>query len=123
MFGFLTCFVKEAGMSCMSKASALIALYTSLADRDKTQYRINLSGGSQQMGITCWPEAVQYLLYSYADATTMREVPDGFRKIRRNEDEAEELYRKQVTRTSSDAEMITIRIRKSTLLLMDSPIR
>jgi len=96
IFDFLTRFVNEADMLAMSEAQAFIALPSFLADPAETQFRTNLSGGSRKGGVTCWPEAIQYLLRTYATPTAMREALEHLRNIRQGEMEAEEEYRKRL---------------------------
>ena len=96
IFDFLTRFVNEADMLNMSEAQAFIALPTFLADPAETQFRTTLSGASRRGGVTCWPEAVQYLLRTYATAFAMREVLADLRNIKQNANESEESYRKRL---------------------------
>ena len=62
VFDFLARYVNEADMLDMTEAQAFIALPTFLSEPAETQFRTNLSGASRHGGITCWPEAVQYML-------------------------------------------------------------
>lgn len=76
----------------MLEAQTFIVLSMFLADSAEAQYQANLSGGFRDGSITCWPQAVQCLLRSYATARAEREALDHFRKIRQKEDKPEELY-------------------------------
>ena len=58
----------------MSEARAFISLPKFLADAAETQFRTNLRGGSRRRCFTCWPEAIEYLLSTYATAASMREA-------------------------------------------------
>lgn len=62
MFEFLTRFVNEADTLKIYEAQAFVSLQTFMADPAEIQFRTNRSGGSRYGGITCWPEAIQYLL-------------------------------------------------------------
>ena len=94
IFDFLTRFVNEADMLSMSEAQAFIALPNFLADPAETEFGTNLSGGSRKGGVTCWPEAIQFFLRTYATAATMREALESLRNIRQAHMETEEDYRK-----------------------------
>ena len=96
IFDFLSRFVNEADMLNMSEAQAFIALPIFLADPAETQFRTNLSGASRHGGVTCWTEAIQYLLRTYATASAMRKFLEDLRNIRQGEDEVEEAYRKRL---------------------------
>ena len=96
IFDFLTRFVNDADILAMSEAQAFIALPTFLADPAETQFRTNFSGGSRRGGITCWPEAIQYLLRTYATAAVMREALDILQNIRQSSIEVEEDYFKRL---------------------------
>lgn len=80
----------------MSEAQALIALPTFLAGPAETQFRKNLSGVSLHGGITCWPEAILYLLRTYATSYAMREDLEYLRNIRKGANEVEEEDRKRL---------------------------
>ena len=95
IFDFLHRFVNEAYMLAMSEAQPFIALSTFLADPAETQFRTNLSGGSRRGGITCSPEAIQYLLRTYATTAAMREALESLRNIRKASTEDEEEYCKR----------------------------
>ena len=89
IFDFLHRFVNEAYMLAMSEAQPFIALPTFLADPAETQFRTNLSGGSRRWGITCLPEATQYLPRTYETAAARREALGILRTIRQASIEAQ----------------------------------
>lgn len=62
ILNFLVCFVKEADMWRMSEDQGFVALPTFLVDPAEMQFRTNLSVESRRGEISCWLEAVQYLL-------------------------------------------------------------
>lgn len=70
---FLIRVVNDADMLHMSVAQAFIALESILGRSTETRFRTILSGASLHCGITCWPEAIQYLFPTYATASVMRE--------------------------------------------------
>ena len=55
----------------MSEAQAFVALPTFLEDQAETQYCANVNGESLYRVFTCWPEAVQRLLHTYATSAIM----------------------------------------------------
>lgn len=63
IFDFLNRFVNKAGI--LKTVEALASLPTFLADPAETQFRTNLSVRSRQGRVTCWLEAVQYILRTY----------------------------------------------------------
>ena len=71
---FLARMVTEADMLDMSEAQAFVALPCFLKGTVRTQYDSNLTGGSGLGGVSCWPEAVQYLLRTYATHSARREA-------------------------------------------------
>lgn len=50
----------------MSEAKAFVALSTLLPYPAEIHFRTNLNGGSHQSGVTYWPEAIHYVLRTYA---------------------------------------------------------
>lgn len=96
IFDFLTLFLDVDDMLNMSEAQAFIDLPTFLADPADTQYRTNLSGVSSHGGMTCWPEAIQDLLRTYATASAMCEGLEDLRNVKQKPDENEDQYRKRL---------------------------
>lgn len=54
--------MNEEDMLKITKVQEFVALPNFLADPADTHFHTNLSGGSRRGSVTCWPEAVQYLL-------------------------------------------------------------
>ena len=76
----------------MSEAQAYIALPYFLRGNAEEQFNsVRGSSSSKEGSVTCWPRAVQYLLRSYATATSIQEAIIDFRDIsqRRGETEKE----------------------------------
>ena len=96
IFDFLTRFVNEADMLGMSEAQAFVALPAFLKGDAEVQFKANLSGASRLGGVTCWPEAVQYLLETYATPSAMRESLVHLRSVSQGVDETEIAYRKRL---------------------------
>ena len=96
VFDFLTRFVNESDMLNMSEAQSFIALPMFLEEPAETHFRTTLSGMSRRGGVTCWPEAVQYMLRTYATPTAMREALETLRDVRQENTETEEDYRKRL---------------------------
>lgn len=90
IFDFLIHFVNEADMLKMSEA-----LPTFLVDLADTHFRTNFSGASHRGGVTCWPEAVKYLVRTYGTPSAMREDLYDIRTIEQQDNELKESYRKR----------------------------
>ena len=74
----------------MSEAQAYIALPYFLRGHAEEQFNsVRGASSSKQGGVTCWPEAVQYLLRSYATATSIQEAILDLRDIRQRPGETE----------------------------------
>lgn len=86
IFDFLTRLVNEADKLNMSEAQAYVALPTFLGDPTETEFRTSLSGGSSHGSVTCWPEAIRYLLRTYARPTEMREALKNIRPIHQRDE-------------------------------------
>lgn len=80
----------------MSEAQAFIALPTFLADPAESQFRTNHAGESRNGGITCWSEAIKYLLWTYETASVMNEVIEDLRNVKPKLDVKEDAYRKRL---------------------------
>lgn len=68
-----------------------------LADDADSHFSTNLKCASRRGGVTCRPEAVQYLLRKYETLSAMREVLDELRTNKHQENEFEESYRKKIS--------------------------
>lgn len=51
---------------------------------------------SQEGGVSCWPEAVQYLLRSYAQSTYISRAINDLRSIKQEPGEDEQKYSKRI---------------------------
>lgn len=79
---FLTRFLNYSGILEMSEAEAFILIPIFLADPAEIQFRTKLSEASRYGGVSCCPEAIQYLLKTYETASSMSEVLEDLRNIR-----------------------------------------
>lgn len=93
-FDFLARFVNKADMLNMSKAQAFISFPTLMAGKDDTRFRTNVIGTSRYFGITCWAEAILYLLRTYAATSAVLEVLDDLHKVMQKVDPKEDQYTK-----------------------------
>ena len=96
IFEIISRFVNEADMHRMSEAQAFIALPIFMSHPAEKNFRTSIGGTSQKGTVTCWPEAVQHLLRTYATPAAMLEVMDKLRSIRQGETETEESYRNRL---------------------------
>lgn len=78
----------------LSEALAFIALQTFFADPAETQFRTNMSGESGRGGSKCWPEAIQYLFYTYAVTFAISEVLEDLQEVKLKVHKKEDAYRK-----------------------------
>lgn len=69
---------------------------TFLTEQAETQICTNLRGSSRHSAITCWPEAILYLLLPYTTASTTCEVLEDLRNLHQGEMEVEEVYQKRL---------------------------
>ena len=88
---FLARFTEECDILGMTEGQAFMALPKFLAKTAATQYRARQHGGHAG-GITAWPEAVQYLLRTYATPGAIRRATSDLRTIRQLPDEDESAY-------------------------------
>ena len=91
ILNFLTRFVEEADIIKMTEAQALLALPHYLMDSAETQFRASIKG-ARSGGITSFPEAIQYLLRTYATPSALREAVNAVRDIRQQANETENEY-------------------------------
>lgn len=83
IFDLLARFFNEEEVMKMSDAQSFMDLPPFLGYTADTQLRTNLSGASRHFVITCWSEAIQYLLRAYATTYSMGEVIKDFRSVKR----------------------------------------
>ena len=91
IFDFLMKFVEEADTLRVSEAHAFLILPKVITGRADRQLR-SVRNGSRSGGVTCWPEAVNYLLRTYATAAAIRNACNDFRNIRQQVREEEVDY-------------------------------
>ena len=96
MLDFLARFTEECDTLGMSEGQAFMALPKFLSKTASTQYRARQHGGSSG-GITCWPEAVQYLLRTYATPSAIRKATSDLRSVQQLENEDESAYAARVS--------------------------
>ena len=95
IFDFLSRFVEEADTLTMSEAQAFMALPQFLTGTARMQYRAARSG-SRSGGLACWPEAVQYLLRTYATQGAIRDAIHHLRSLRQDDKESERTFATRV---------------------------
>lgn len=91
VFDFLTRMVEEADTLKMTEAQAYLALPHYLSGQASRTYRSSRNG-AHSGGVSCWPEAVQYLLRTYATASAIREAVSTVRNTRQKHGENEAEY-------------------------------
>lgn len=91
VLNFLTRFVEEADTIGMTEAQALVALPKFMMEPAESQFRASRNG-ARSGGITAFPEAVQYLLRTYATPSVLREAVNAVYDIRQQPNENEMEY-------------------------------
>ena len=99
VFAFLTRFVEECDRNRLTEAQAFIVLPQYLTGMAEVQFR-STRYGSRSGGVTCWPEAVQYLLTKYATPSSIREAVSTMRNIRQMSGENEVEYSCRLNQTA-----------------------
>lgn len=90
---FLARFVQEADVLEMSEAQAYVALPYFLSGMAEDQYNsVRGSSRASEGGVTCWPEAVHYLLRSYATGTAISQAIVAVRDTKQKPGETETSY-------------------------------
>ena len=90
---FLRRFVSEAEQLAMSEEQAYIALPFFLKGAAKSHFESVMDTTSEgEGGVTCWPEAVQFLLRSFATANNIRAAVLALRDVRQYPQEDEQTY-------------------------------
>jgi len=95
VFDFLGRLTEECDTLKMSEGQAFIALPHFLKGRAETQYRAS-ANNSRNGGVSCWPEAVQYLLRTYATPAAIRKSTKEFNSVTQDWDEDESTYASRV---------------------------
>jgi len=94
---FLTRFVREANINEMSEAQAYLDLPSFLQGFALSQFEsVADTAYADDGGVTCWPEAVKYLLRSYATSNAVREAVLSLRDLSQIPGEVETDYSKHV---------------------------
>ena len=88
VFDFLARFAEECYTLKMSEGQAFVALPHFLKGRAETQYRASANSIGTG-GVAYWPEAVQYLLRSYATPAAIRRATKELNSITQIWDEDE----------------------------------
>ena len=91
ILNFLSRFVEEADTLRMTEGQAFVALPHFLANPAETQF-LSSRNASTSGGVTSWPEAVQYLLETYATSSAIREATNKLQEIRQLAHENESDY-------------------------------
>ena len=93
VLNFLRRFCDEANTLNMSEAQAYVALSYFLRGFALDQFQtVKDAYAASEGGVTCWPEAVQYLIRSYATSTAIREAIISLRDIQQKPTESEMEY-------------------------------
>lgn len=93
VLNFLACFVREANILEMSEAQAYLALPQFLQGFALSQFEaVRDSSAGGDGGVRCWPEAVQYLLRSYATSNEIQRAMMDLRNVTQNPGEDERDY-------------------------------
>ena len=94
---FLKRFVKEADIQLMLEAQAYLALPSFLDGVALTHYQATCESlDADEGGVTCWPEAVNYLLRSFATSNAISEAVRALREIRQRPNETETSFAKRL---------------------------
>lgn len=88
---FLTRFTEEADLNSLTEGQAFISLPRFLSGEAEIQYRASRNGARSGV-VSCWPEAVQHLLTSYATPSAIREAVNDLQNIRQRSGEDEAKY-------------------------------
>ena len=91
VFDFLTRFVEEADTLGVSEAHAFLILPKVLKGRAESHLR-SIRNGARSGGVTCWPEAVNHLLRTFATPAAIRNAVNDLRNIRQQPREDELTY-------------------------------
>jgi len=91
IFDFLSRLVEEADTNGMSEGQLMVCLPHMLTKTAAQQYRA-ASNSSRSSGLKYWPEAVQYLLRTYATETAIHEAVDDLDNIRQGPTEDETAF-------------------------------
>ena len=90
---FLNKMVDEANTLGMSEAQAYLSLPYFLSGSAESQFRaVRTASTSSHGGISCWPEAVQYLLRTYATPAAIRDAIQNLRETRQKPGETETAF-------------------------------
>ena len=115
---FLRRFFGEAEQLAMSEDQAYIALPFFLEGEAKIHYEAVLDTISEgEGGVTCWPEAVQYLLRSYATANHIRAAVLALRDVRHHPTEDEQTYSGRLAKAEIRCGNIHTQDEKKTLFI------
>lgn len=99
---FLSRFADEADTLEMSEAQAFIALPYFLKGNAASQFRsVKTTSSRASGGVSAWPEAVQYLLHTYATPCAIREAIQVLRSISQRSGESETDYGMRVAKASN----------------------
>lgn len=89
---FIACFVQESDILGMNEAQAYLAL-PYLSGMAENQFNsVRGSSRASEGGVTCWPEAVQYLLRSYATSNAIQNAILALRDTKQKPGETETAY-------------------------------
>ena len=91
VFAFLTRLTEEANLNNLTEAQAFALLPRYLKGTAQLQFQA-VRSGSRTSGVRCWPEAIQYLLTTYATPSAIREATQAVMDLKQNHNEDEEAY-------------------------------
>lgn len=95
---FLARFVAEADILEMSEAQAFLALPYFLRGFAAEQFRSTIGASRRDGGVVCWPEAVQYLLRSYATNEAIQDALRALKNVQQTAGETELDYSNRLNR-------------------------
>lgn len=102
VLAFLAEFVRECNTLSISEGQAYVALPYLLKGSAKEQFlAARTIDEEDDGGVTCWPEAVQYLLRTYATSNAIRDAILALRDTRQREDEGERVYAARLSKAAA----------------------
>ena len=116
VFGFLADLVVECDILAMSEGQAYVALPHLLRGSAEEHFKsVRSMGRSDDGGVRCWPEAVQYLLRTYATPSHLREALSSLRDTRQRDNEDERSFSTRLSKAVARCGHVHSREEKITL--------
>lgn len=96
---FLARFTREANIQEMSEAQAFLTLPSFLSGMARLQFEAGTElEDADGEGVTCWPEAVQYLLRNYAMSNHISAAVNDLRSIKQGRSETEQEFANRLSK-------------------------